>query len=182
MNLEKRKGHVKLIMKNQGGWLIGFLVIFFLYFGVMANILMYEQTVFETVFGKVILQSQIHKSEWTEGHLLIWSYLTYLRTFFLPPLILFITCLILTYRQSNPHYGIKSSMWYVPIIICLSFLWHWYLFGLSITPFVLQFGTVQGYINIIILYSLNFSGALVGMKLKQYVNARQEKIEEQIGV
>lgn len=162
----KEIGHIKLELKNQGGFITGFLLIFFLYFGAISNIIMFNELGF-----------QIPKNEWTEGFLLIWSYQTYLRTYFIPPLILFLVCFIITYREDNPHYGIKNSIWFIPLIVLVSFLWYWIIFGVFIDPFLLQFASWQGYINLIILLAISLSGAISGMRLKMYVISRRENVE-----
>ena len=166
---KKDSGHIKLVLKNQGVFITGFLTIFFLYFGAISNIIMFNERGF-----------QIPKSEWTEGFLLIWSYQTYLRAYFIPPLILFLVCFILTYREDNPHYGIKNSIWFVPLIVLVSFLWYWLIFGVSIDPFLLQFASWQGYINLIILFAISVGGAISGMRLKIYVTSRRENIELEV--
>ena len=94
-------------------------------------------------------------------------------------MILFSVCFILTYREDNPHYGIKNSIWFVPLIALVSFIWYWIVFGFSIYPFVLQFARWQGYINLIILFAISVGGAISGMRLKIYVTSRRENIENE---
>lgn len=177
-NTVNKKIITKLELKNQGKFILGFCVIFFAYFGILCNVLMYEEVciTYGTEFHCTFVQ--IRKDDWSEGFLLIWSFLAYGRTFFLPVLVLFFTCFLLTFSESNPHYGIKSSIWYVPITIVISFLWYWFIFGFSGDPFVLQFASWQGYVNIVVLYAINLSGALLGMKLNKFIKSRREKMEE----
>lgn len=163
---KKNTGHIKLELKNQGGFITGFLTIFFIYFGSISNIIMFNERGF-----------QIPKSEWTEGFLLIWSYQTYLRTYFIPPLVLFLVCFTLTYREDNPHYGIKNSIWFIPLIVLVSFIWYWIIFGVSNDPFLFQFASWQGYINLMILFAISVGGAISGMRLKMYFTSRTESIE-----
>lgn len=163
---EKRKGYILLTFKNQGGFIVALLTIFYGYFGIICNIVMYDPA---TGF-------QFHKSEWTGGHLIIWSYQAYIQTFFVPALILFFVCFLLTFKEDIPYYGIKSSIWLIPITILISFIWYWVsdVNGISIQPFILLFGTLNGYLTIFIIMALNLSGSLLGMKVKQFILAKRD--------
>jgi hypothetical protein len=47
------------------------------------------------------------------------------------------------------------------------------MFGFYAEPFILQFAHGEGYLNILILYGCTFTGALGGMKLKQFIKKRR---------
>jgi len=110
-----------------------------------------------------------------ERTILIWTYTTYTRSFFLGAILLFIVCFIMTYKEEIPHYGIRASIWLVPTIIVEGFIFYNIMFGFSLEPFILQFAYFEGYLNIIILIGLTLSGSLVGMKLKQFSVRKKEK-------
>lgn len=82
-------------------------------------------------------------------------------------IILFFVCFAMTYKEDIPQYGIKASLWFVPFIIALGFLFYTFMFGLSLQPFILQFGSPEGLINILILCLIVISGSLSGMKIKK---------------
>ena len=107
--------------------------------------------------------------------ILIWTYTTYTRSFFLGAILLFLVCFIMTYKEEIPHYGIRASIWLVPTIIVEGFIFYNIMFGFSLEPFILQFAYFEGYLNIIILIGLTLSGSLVGMKLKQFSVRKKEK-------
>lgn len=88
--------------------------------------------------------------------------------------LLFIVCFALTYKEDIPEYGIKASLWMVPLIIALGFFFYTLMFGFSLEPFVLQFGSGEGYINILILILTVLSGSLSGMKIKKEMTKRKE--------
>ena len=106
--------------------------------------------------------------------LLIWPYLSSSENFFLPFLLLFIVSFALTFKEDIPAYGIKASLWLVPIIIAEGFLFYWGMFGISLEPFNLQFLYIEGYINIMLLFLMVISGSLLGMVLKKLVVKRKE--------
>jgi len=110
-----------------------------------------------------------------ERTILIWTYTTYARSFFLGAILLFLVCFIMTYKEEIPHYGIRASIWLVPTIIVEGFIFYNIMFGFSLEPFILQFAYFEGYLNIIILIGLTLSGSLVGMKLKQFSVRKKEK-------
>lgn len=162
----EEKGHIKFHMKNQGLFVVAFIVLFYGYYGIMCNMLMYNT-----------LGNQIPKSTWEEGFLVIWSFLAYPRTYFLPALLTALVCFLLTYAEEIPYYGIKSSLWFVPITVTFSIFWYWMIFGVSLEPFRLLFGHFNGYLNILILTAINLSSSFAGMKTKQYILEKQSKMK-----
>ena len=107
--------------------------------------------------------------------ILIWTYTTYTHSFFLGAILLFIVCLIMTYKEDIPHYGIRASIWLVPTIVLEGFIFYFVMFGFSFDPFILQFAHFEGYLNILILIGLTLSGSLIGMKLKQLSVRKKDK-------
>lgn len=107
--------------------------------------------------------------------ILIWTYTSYTRSFFLGAILVFIVCFIMTYKEDIPHYGIRASIWLVPTIVLEGFIFYFVMFGFSFDPFILQFAHFEGYLNILILIGLTLSGSLIGMKLKQLSVRKKEK-------
>jgi hypothetical protein len=99
----------------------------------------------------------------------------YITTPALAIILLFSVSFILTYKEDIPLYGIKASLWLVPVIILQGFFFYIFMFGYSIDPFILQFGSGQGYFNILILYLTVLSGSLSGMSLKKEMNKRLDR-------
>ena len=88
--------------------------------------------------------------------------------------LLFVVCFALTYKEDIPEYGIKASLWMVPLIIVLGFFFYTLMFGFSVEPFILQFGSGEGYVNVLILIITVLSGSLSGMKIKKEMTKRKE--------
>ncbi|TFG23889.1 MAG: hypothetical protein EU533_02705 [Promethearchaeota archaeon] len=108
--------------------------------------------------------------------MLIWTYITYGRGFFLSPILIFLICLVMTYKEDISHYGIRASIWMVPTIIAEGFIFYFGMFGFCLDPFILQFAYFEGYLNILILFGLTLSGSISGMKLKQLSVRKKRKI------
>ena len=158
----KEKGHIKIDWGRQGGVIAAYMVLLLGYYGIIANMMMFDE------YGNWIPFTEMDRT------ILFWTYTTYLNNFFLPALLLFFICLILTYKEDIPHYGIKASLWVVPLIIVEGFIFYYIMFGFTSEPFVLKFSYIEGYLDIGILYGLAISGAISGMKLKQYIEQRKE--------
>jgi len=89
-------------------------------------------------------------------------------------ILLFFVCFGLTYKEDIPQYGIKASIWMVPLIVVLGFFFYTLMFGFSIEALILQFGSWQGYINILIVILTVVAGSLSGMKIKKEVIMRRD--------
>ena len=158
----KRKKRISIDFGRQGGIFLGYIIIILSFYGIIANTVMFDQ------FNEWIPFLDMDRT------LLIWPYLSSVQNFFLPFLLLFIVSFALTYKEDIPAYGIKASLWLVPIVIAEGFLFYWGMFGISLEPFTLQFLHVEGYINIMLLFLMVIIGSLLGMVLKKRVVKRKE--------
>ncbi|NVM18731.1 MAG: hypothetical protein HWN80_13535 [Candidatus Lokiarchaeota archaeon] len=147
---------------------MAYIIILLGYYGLVVNIVMVDEWISLTE------QTWISFTE-MDRTVLFWTYEAYVDTFFLPLILLFIVCFILTYKEDIPHYGIRASIWLVPTIILEGFIFYFFMFGFSLEPFILQFGHFEGYLNILFLIGLTLSGSLLGMKIKQFSLRKKEK-------
>lgn len=159
-DLKKRK--VKIDWGRQGGVILAYVIVLLGFFGIIANTIMIDR------FGNWISHNDMDRT------ILIWPFLTYIQNFFLPLLLLFFICFVLTYKEDIFHYGIKASLWLVPFIVAQGFVFYWIMFGFSFEPFVLQFLFLEGYVNVLILFGTALAGALVGMKVKQIIKKKRK--------
>ena len=158
----KQKKRISIDFGRQGGIFFAYIIIILGFYGIIANTVMMDR------FDEWIPFLDMDRT------LLIWPYLSASQNFFLPFLLLFIVSFALTYKEDIPAYGIKASLWLVPIIIAEGFLFYWGMFGISLEPFTLQFLHIEGYINIILLFLMVIIGSLLGMVLKKLVVKRKE--------
>jgi CDP-diglyceride synthetase len=158
----KRKKRISIDFGRQGGIFVGYVIIILGFYGIVANTVMTDR------FGEWIAFLDMDRT------LLIWPYLSVSKNFFLPFLLLFIVSFALTYKEDIPAYGIKASLWLVPIIIAEGFLFYWSMFGISLEPFRLQFLYFEGYINVMLLFLTVIIGSLLGMLIKKLVVRRKE--------
>jgi hypothetical protein len=95
--------------------------------------------------------------------------------------LLFVVCFLLTYKENIPQYGIKASLWLVPLLSIEGFVFYLIMlliegFVFTVDPFIFQFARSEGYLNVLILFACTFSGALSGMKVKQFINQKRKPI------
>ena len=164
VNDNEIKGHFHLDLGRQGAIFFAYIVVLLGYFGIVANIILVENWILELWIPYTEMDPTV----------LFWTYKVYPQTYYLPILLLFLVSFLLTYREDVPHYGIKASLWLVPSLIAEGFLFYWIMFGFSAEPFILQFAHGEGYLNILILYGCTFTGALSGMKLKQFIKRKRK--------
>jgi len=161
MDSRDEKGHIKIDWGRQGGFFLAYIVALLGYYGIIANTMMFD------VWGDWISFVDMDRT------ILFWTYTTYLSNFFLPALLLFFVCFLLTYKEDIPHYGIKASIWLVPFIIAEGFIFYAVMFGFTIEPIILKFMRIEGYLDIIIISVVAISGAVSGMKAKQFIARRK---------
>ena len=232
----KRKGYVSIDWGRQGGIIIGYLAVFFGYFGIIANTMMIDESglwisyfdmdrtilfwTYETYISSflnpiifvliliifMILITFFSLKEWHSSLILsilipvfiIFILDIYWTLIYLPVSIttgsfilifkvqglalclLFLVSFALTYKEDIPLYGIKASIWLVPLIIAEAFIFYTIMFGFSIEPYILQFGSGGGYINLLILILTVLAGSLSGMRLKQNRRKKKSRTKEQI--
>ncbi len=151
---------------RQGKVFMVYLVIMLGYFGIIVNTIMFDQ------YGNWISYVDMDPT------ILIWPYKTYNQSYYLPLLLLFSVCFLITYKEDIPYYGIKASIWLVPFIIAEGFMFYFMMFGLSLEPFILLFARGEGYLNGFILFIVVLSGAICGMKFKLYLVNKKNRIYE----
>lgn len=189
LNESDKKGHIKIDWGRQGGVIAGYIIVLLGYYGIVANMVLFDiygnwisftdLSLFSSLEiippGGVLPTGYPYNGFFPEiifypgRDILFWSFISYLPTYFLPALLLFFVCFILTYKEDIPHYGIKASIWLVPFLIAEGFILYAIMFGFSLEPVILKFGSIWGYLDIIILFCIVISGSLAGMKVKKLV-------------
>lgn len=149
-----KDGKIKIDVGRQTNFIIALLLLYFVFFGLICNTL-----------GRDV------------GTDLIYVYKTFPAVYFgLPILVLFGICFFLAYSENLWIYGIKNALWLVPLTVVLSWTWYWVIGGFSFTVLGWYFGSIHGYLNILVLGAINFGGALAGGYVKQRVEARRERL------
>ena len=162
LNNSEKKKNIKVDWGRQGGIILAYVLVLLGYYGIVANIVMVDE------LGRWISYNDMDRT------ILFWTFESYVQTFFLPVLLLFFVCFLLTYKEDIPYYGIKASLWLVPYIIAQAFILYWIMFGFTLEPLIWQFAHWKGYFHIFILYVITLTGALSGMKIHKIVIIKRE--------
>ena len=85
-NSEKEKGYFKVDWGRQGGLILAYIVVLLGYYGIIANSIMFDQ------YGGWISFTEMNKS------VIIYSYQSYIQSFFFPAMLLLLVSFLLTYK------------------------------------------------------------------------------------
>jgi len=184
MKIDTKQGdHFFFDAGRQGKIFLAFLMVFFVFFGVISEV--FKRNIHEELIWLYMTFPIVDEWFFTEllglSTLQNWNFIG-----IIPILILFFTCFILTYKEDIYLYGIKHSIWLVPFILVCSVFWYYYIHywrpsedatWVPISPFLLLFGSWQGWLNLLILFSINVFGALAGWHVKELVRVYIKKEE-----
>lgn len=150
---------------RQGNFILGSLLIYFVFFGYIANA---YPRIYDTSIGHTV-QSVV-------GEKLIFLYqILFNPNTFWAFIILFGIMFFIAFRESFYEYAIRNSIWFIPVIMVISWFWYWILYGFDPTVFYIYFVRIEGYITIITLLCINllaaFSASIVNEKRKEIYKA-----------
>ncbi|MHA1746349.1 MAG: hypothetical protein ACTSWW_10145 [Promethearchaeota archaeon] len=95
------------------------------------------------------------------------------------PVILIFIGFYLTQREEVSLKGIKISLYFVPLTTFFSILWYWInIEQISGAPFLLLFGSFEGYLTILITTVCILFGSYIGIKVKQYALLKRKLLKE----
>lgn len=147
----------KIEFGRQGNFIVALLLLHFVFFGYICNI--YEKAV---------------------GDKVLFLY----KAFFDPiailsGIILFGIVFLLVLRENFFEYGIRNSIWLIPFIIVMSWIWYWFINGFDISMIGIYFLRFETYINILVLLGIILLSALLAAITKESY-ARLSRKEKEI--
>lgn len=94
-------------------------------------------------------------------------------------IILVLTVFLMVFREKFFEYGIRNSIWLVPIIVVESWIWYWIIDVYRVNFFVDYFLNVNSYITILSLFCINFITAIIAayfrQKYEEYIKVEEKK-------
>jgi len=146
----------KIEFGRQGNFIVALLLLHFVFFGYICNI--YEKAV---------------------GDKVLFLY----KAFFDPiailsGIILFGIVFLLVLRENFFEYGIRNSIWLIPFIIVMSWIWYWFINGFDISMIGIYFLRFETYINILVLLGINLLSALLAAITKESYARFSRKVKE----
>ena len=147
--------NLKIIISRQGNFILTILLLYFVFFGYICNVY-YKEISYNLIFLYKVLFSPL-------------SYLSVI--------ILIIIIFIMAFREDYFQYALRNAIWLTPIIIGISFVWYWIIYGFDIFVIGKFFISLDGYLTILILLGINFFTALFASYLKIKYLAYTKRLE-----
>ena len=135
----------KIEISRQGNFILTSLLIHFLFFGYLC--LVYEKSIGENILF-------LYKAMFTP-------------VAFFSSIILFFIVFLMVFRESFYEYGIRNSIWLVPLIIIESWIWYFFIIEFNLAVIPLYFTKYESYITILSLLGINLLAAVTGALVKQ---------------
>jgi hypothetical protein len=146
----------KIELGRQGNFIVSLLLLHFVFFGYLSN-------VYQKYIGDGVLF--LYK--------VIFNPLS-----ILSGLILFGIVFLMVLRENFFEYGIRNSLWLVPAIIIMSWIWYWFINGFNIFMIGIYFTRWETYINLLVLIGFNLFSALVASITKESYARFNRRIKE----
>lgn len=151
---------IKIDLSRQGNFIFAILMIHFVFFGYICNVYL------KSIGGDIIF---IHKILFNPAS-------------FLALIILIGIVFLMGFRENFYEYGIRNSIWLIPIIIGESWIWSWFINGFNIAIIGVFFINLDGYLTILSLLGINLLTAILAgftkQKYQEYLK-RAKKIDIQ---
>ncbi|MCK4285575.1 MAG: hypothetical protein KAX18_05200 [Candidatus Lokiarchaeota archaeon] len=148
----------KIDIGRQGNFILGLLLIHFLFFGYLSNV--YINNIPADTIGDGILF--LYK--------VMFSPISFLSAIFL-----FLIIFFMTFRENFFEYGMRNSIWTIPFIIVESWIWYWFINGFNIALIGVYFIRIESYLTILTLVALVLSATFLGAITKEKYKAFKEK-------
>ena len=149
----------RIKMGRQGNFILGLLLIFFVFFGYISNQFPRDDSTNLLPIGQELIF--LYQILFDPGS-------------FLSLIILFGIMFIVALRESFFEFAIRNSIWYIPAILMMSWFWYWFLFGFDATVFYIYFIRIEGYITILALLSINLLATISASVL----NEKRKELKE----
>jgi len=145
----------KIDIGRQANFMLGLLLIHFLFFGYLSNI--FENSLPQNSIGDGILF--LYKVMFSPNS-------------FLSAIILFLIIFVMTFRENFYEYGMRNSVWTIPFIIVESWIWYWFINGeFDIMMIGGYFIHIESYLTILSLIALILSATFLGAIAKEQYKA-----------
>ena len=135
----------KIEISRQGNFILACLLIHFVFFGYICFI--YEKSIGENILFL---------------HNVLFNSLS-----FFPGIILFFIVFIMVFREDFYEYGIRNSIWLIPLIIIESWIWYFFIIEFNLAVIPLYFTRFESYITILSLLGINLLAAVTGAFARQ---------------
>ena len=147
----------KIEFGRQGNFIVALLLLHFVFFGYLCNIYLKEFIELKVLF---LYQAIFDPAAILSGF------------------ILFGIVFFMVFRENFYEYGIRNSIWLIPFIIVMSWIWYWFIYGFDILMIPMYFIRIETYINILVLLGINLLAALLAAIAKESYARFVRRIKE----
>jgi hypothetical protein len=138
---------LKIEIGRQGNFILALLLLHFVFFGYICNVFEYPKNIGDSV---------------------LFLYKVFFNpTSILSGIILFAIVFIMVIRENFFEYGIRNSIWLIPAIIIMSWIWYWFIYGFNFFMIGFYFIRIETYLTILTLLGINLLAALTGSMVKE---------------
>jgi len=148
--------NLKIDLSRQTNFVLAILLVYFLFFGYIANVFLKE------VGLRLIFL-----------HHILFNPETYISTIILSLIIFF-----MVYREDFFQFGLRNAIWIIPIIIGISWIWYWIIYGFDIMIIIIFFINLEGYITLLSLFGINFVTAIIASYIKILILKRKKELDK----
>jgi hypothetical protein len=146
----------KIEFGRQGNFILALLLLHFLFYGYLCNVYL------KGIGDKVLFLYQA----------------IFDPTAIFSGIILFGIVFLMVLREGFYEYGIRNSIWLIPFIIVMSWIWYWFINGFNIFMIGWYFIRIETYINILVLLGINLLSALLAAITKESYGRFSRRIKE----
>ena len=146
----------KIEFGRQGNFIVALLLLHFVFFGYISNV--YEKNIgdgvlflYKVIFNPLSILSGI---------------------------ILFGIVFLMVLRENFFEYGLRNSIWLIPFIIVMSWIWYWFINGFDIFMIGFYFTRWETYINILVILGINLLSALLAAITKESYSRFTKRTKE----
>jgi hypothetical protein len=157
----------KIEFARQTNFILALLLIHFVFFGYLSNV--YTKSEFDIVNQAI-----------GERILFLYQVMFNPNSFF-AAIILFAIVFLMVFRERFFEYGIRNSIWLIPFIIVMSWVWYWFIierFDISVIwGYFLRW---ESYVTIFVLLGINILAAILAAIAREKYDVfitRVKKIE-----
>ena len=137
---------VKIEIGRQTNFILALILVYFVFFGYLANV--YQKNI-----GMSILFL----------HQVMFSPQSFLAVIILAGIIF-----LMVYREPFYEYGIRNSIWIIPFMVVISWVWYWFIFGeFDWTVIGWYWLRIESYITILTLLGINLLTAILASIAKE---------------
>ncbi|MFW9987873.1 MAG: hypothetical protein ACFFC3_04395 [Candidatus Odinarchaeota archaeon] len=160
---------LKIDLSRQSNFILALLLIYFVFFGYICN-----------VYVTYNFKGQVSSVKDISVKLLFLYQILFSPESILSLLILFLIVFIMALREDFFEYAIRNSIWLIPAILIMAWIWHWIIYGFDIFIISTFFSRWEGYVTILSLFGINLLSSISAVVIKQKYIQWMGKSEELI--